>query len=159
MFILNIKLNYKKILLLCLICASIIAAIVEFGINDNVTQTSSKIEKYDYEITDENFIDNIKKLHENIDENINKTIKISGFVYTLADFNKDFFICGRYYATNIETQVAGIMCNYDGKMTLTENEWIEVTGTIIKGEYNGNVPVIKVNTITKVPAPANMYVK
>ncbi len=136
MFILNIKLNYKKILLLCLICASIIAAIVEFGINDNVTQTSSKIEKYDYEITDENFIDNIKKLHENIDENINKTIKISGFVYTLADFNKDFFICGRYYATNIETQVAGIMCNYDGKMTLTENEWIEVTGTIIKGEYN-----------------------
>ncbi len=159
MFILNIKLNYKKILLLCLICASIIAAIVEFGINDNVTQTSSKIEKYDYEITDENFIDNIKKLHENIDENINKTIKISGFVYTLADFNKDFFICGRYYATNIETQVAGIMCNYDGKMTLTENEWIEVTGTIIKGEYNGSVPVIKVNTITKVPAPANMYVK
>ncbi len=159
MFILNIKLNYKKILLLCLICASIIAAIVEFGINDNATQTSSKIEKYDYEITDENFIDNIKKLHENIDENINKTIKISGFVYTLADFNKDFFICGRYYATNIETQVAGIMCNYDGKMTLTENEWIEVTGTIIKGEYNGSVPVIKVNTITKVPAPANMYVK
>ena len=38
----------------------------------------------------------LKKIHENIDENIGKTIKVSGFIYTLPDFNEDFFVCGRY---------------------------------------------------------------
>ena len=42
---------------------------------------------------------------------------------------------------------------------LAENEWIEITGSIIKGDYNGEIPVIKINTITKIPAPANMYIE
>ena len=51
------------------------------------------------------------------------------------------------------------MSMYDGVISLEENEWIEVTGRIIKGNYNGEIPVIKVETITKIPAPANMYIE
>ena len=87
------------------------------------------------------------------------TIKVSGFVYTLPDFKEDFFVCGRYLETEDSTQVAGYLFNYNGDMELNENEWIEICGTIIKGDYNGSVPVIKVDQINKIVAPANTYVK
>lgn len=159
MFVLNIKMNYKKVLIICVICALIIASIVEFGVKDTFVLTSSSIDNFDYEITDDNFITNIEKIHNNIDENIGKTIKVSGFVYTMPDFKDGFFICGRYIEMDNETQVAGYLCNYIGETTLEENEWIEITGSIIKGDYNGEIPVIKINTITKIPAPANMYIE
>ena len=50
------------------------------------------------------------------------------------------------------------MCNYDKSISLEENEWIEIEGSIIKGNYNGEIPVIKVDKITKIIAPANTYV-
>ena len=50
------------------------------------------------------------------------------------------------------------MCNFDKSISLLENEWVEVEGTIIKGNYNGEIPVINVDKITKIIAPANMYV-
>lgn len=159
MFVVNIKMNYKKIILACVICALIIASIVEFGVKDNFVLTSSNIDNYDYDITEDNFIKNIEKIHNNIDENIGKTIKVSGFVYTMPDFKEGFFICGRYIEMDNETQVAGYLCNYVGDATIEENEWIEVTGSIIKGDYNGEIPVIKINTITKIPAPANMFIQ
>lgn len=158
MFVLNIKIDYKKILFICFILGLLVASIVEFSSKKDIVFTSSKISNYDYDITDENFLSTIEKIHNNIDENISKTIKVQGFVYTMPDFSKDFFVCGRYVNIDNTTQVAGYLCNYIGNMTLEENEWIEVTGTIIRGNYNGEVPVIKVNTITKVPAPANMYI-
>ena len=68
------------------------------------------------------------------------------------------FICGRYIADGNETKIAGFVCMYEGQMTFEENEWIEITGTIIKGDYNGQIPVINVETVTKIPAPANMYI-
>ena len=76
----------------------------------------------------------------------------------IADFNDDFFICGRYTTDENETKVAGYMCNYDKSISLEENEWIEIEGSIIKGNYNGEIPVIKVDKITKIIAPANTYV-
>ena len=159
MFVLNIKMDYKKIILACIICAAIIASIFEFGIKDNFVLTSSSIDTYDYEIDDDNFISNIEKIHNNLDENIGKTIKVMGFVYTMPDFKEGFFVCGRHIEIDNQTQVAGYLCNYVGDMSLVENEWIEITGSIIKGDYNGEIPVIKVNSITKIPAPANTFIK
>ncbi len=159
MFVINIKMNYKKTLFLCAILAIVIASIIEFGFNDNAIFTSNNIEKFDYDISDENFLSSLKKIHESVDENIGKSIKVSGFVYTLPDFKKDFFVCGRYLVQDNSTQVAGYLFNYNGSMQLQENEWIEITGTIIKGDYNGKVPVIKVDKIEKIIAPANTYIK
>ena len=159
MFVINIKMNYKKTLFLCAILAIVIASIIEFGFNDNAIFTSNNIEKFDYDISDEDFLSSLKKIHESVDENIGKSIKVSGFVYTLPDFKKDFFVCGRYLVQDNSTQVAGYLFNYNGSMQLQENEWIEITGTIIKGDYNGKVPVIKVDKIEKIIAPANTYIK
>ena len=51
------------------------------------------------------------------------------------------------------------MCEYKDSSKLIENEWVEITGVIIKGEYNETVPVIKVGNIKKITAPANTFVK
>ncbi|MBO5476489.1 MAG: hypothetical protein J6A15_01890 [Clostridia bacterium] len=159
MFVINLKMDYKKILFFCIICATIIASIIEFGFNDTSIFTNASIDDFYYNVTEDNFVSSLKLIHENIDENIGRTIKVSGFVYTLPDFKEDFFVCGRYLETEDSTQVAGYLFNYNGDMELNENEWIEICGTIIKGDYNGSVPVIKVDQINKIVAPANTYVK
>ena len=55
--------------------------------------------------------------------------------------------------------VAGLMCNFDDASKLIDNEWIELTGVIIEGNYNGNIPIVKVGKIEKITAPANTFVK
>ena len=62
MFVLNIKMDYKKILIICAICALIIASIVEFGVKDTFILTSSSIDNFDYEITN----DTLEKLKEDV---------------------------------------------------------------------------------------------
>ena len=158
MFVLNIRMDYKKIIIICVICAVLLARMIELFSKREYIEVNADIENFDYTITEENFVSTLSYLHENIDKNIGKKIKVSGFVYTLPDFNDDFFICGRYTVDENETKVAGYMCNFDKSISLEENEWIEIEGNIIKGNYNGEIPVIKVDKITKIIAPANMYV-
>ena len=159
MYILNIKMNYFKA-----ICCLVVLGLFLFGVihllsTDKLVLTSSPLENYDFNVNEDNFVSTLEKIHNSIDENVGKTIKVQGFYYTLADFDKNFFICGRFMVDGNATKVAGFMSMYDGTISLEENEWIEVTGKIIKGNYNGEIPVIKVDTITKIPAPANMYIE
>ncbi len=159
MFVLNIKLDHKKIIIICIVCAIIIATVFELCTKNDYIEVNSSIDDFSYTVTDENFISTLSNIHNNIDDNIGKSIKVSGFVYTLPDFNDNFFICGRYTVDEEETKVAGYMCSLDKEISLEENEWIEIEGKIIKGNYNGEIPVIKVEKLTKIVAPANTYVQ
>lgn len=158
MFVINFKLDFKKILFACVVIAAIVATIVEFGTNKTSIVSSNKDNNYDYTFDESNYTKYLKEIHENIDANVNKTVKITGFVFKMPDFKEDFFVCGRSTMSNGEETVAGILCKYDEATTLNDNEWIEITGIITKGEYNGTMPILKVGTITKITAPANTYV-
>jgi len=158
MFVVNFKLDFKKILFACVVIAAIVATIVEFGTNKTSIVSSNKDNNYDYTFDEANYTKYLKQIHENIDANVNKTVKITGFVFKMPDFKEDFFVCGRSTMSNGEETVAGILCKYDESTKLNDNEWIEITGIITKGEYNGTMPILKVGTITKITAPANTYV-
>lgn len=158
MYIYNIKINRNKILIFLGIVAFTFVIVLNVFSQDKFVLTNSSIETFDYNVNDDNYVKTLEKIHNSIDENIGKKIKIHGFYYTLPDLDKNFFICSRYIADGNETKIAGFICMYEGQMSFEENEWIEITGTIIKGEYNGEIPVINVDTVTKIPAPANMYV-
>ena len=41
---------------------------------------------------------------------------------------------------------------------LKDSEWVELTGVIIKGEYKELMPVLKIDSVKKITAPANTYV-
>ena len=132
-----------------------------FGIFENKTTNvaSQNLNKYDFEFTDENYTKILKDIHSNINSNIGKTVKISGFVFKMPDFKETYFVCGRNTISNNEDTIAGFLCEYKDSSKLIENEWVEITGVIIKGEYNETVPVIKVGNIKKITAPANTFVK
>jgi putative membrane protein len=163
MFVVNFKLNFKKVLIVCLIISVVAAILIEFitsGSNLESTTTIKKDEsKYDYILTDENYIQTLKEIHENIQGSINKTVKLSGFVFRMDDFKENIFVCGRNTIVNEEDTVAGFLCDSPDASKLKDSEWIEITGVIKEGSYNSTMPIVKVGSIKKITAPANTFVK
>jgi len=163
MFVVNFKLNFKKLLIICLIVSVVAAILIEFitsGSNLESTTTIKKDEsKYDYILTDENYIQTLKEIHENIQGSINKTVKLSGFVFRMDDFKENIFVCGRNTIVNEEDTVAGFLCDSPDAFKLKDSEWIEITGVIKEGAYNSTMPIVKVGSIKKITAPANTFVK
>ena len=153
MYICNLKLNIKKILVICLVISIVITLtleIIDMNKKDNII--------YDYELTSENFTTILKEVHDDIDSNIGKTIKLSGFIFKLPDFKENNFVCGRDMIFNGEEKVVGFLCEYNGSTIIEEAEWIEITGKIIKGYYMGDMPVIQIDSLNKITAPANTFV-
>ncbi len=160
MFVCNFKLNIKKVMIFVAIIAVIIAICLELGVfnkkNSNVTIYN---DTFDYNITESNFTNMLKDIHEHIDENVGKTVSISGFVFTMPDFKDSYFVCARNMILSGNEKVVGFLCNYDEASELLESEWVEVTGVIEKGFYQTDMPIIKVKTIKKITAPENTFVE
>ena len=157
MFVVNFKLDFKKILIGSIVIALFVATIMEFG--TKTSSVNSNISNYDFDLNDENYTSILKTIHENIHENLGKTIHLSGFDYRMTDFKENYLVCGRNTISNNEDKVAGILCDYSEAKSIIDNEWVEITGVIIKGNYNGDMPIIKVGSLKKITAPANTFVK
>ena len=155
MFVCNFKLNFKKILIITAIIIVIVALF--FEISNMIKNKSSN--SFDYVLNTENFTEVLKTVHDNIDENVGKTIKLSGFVFRLPDFRANYFVCGRNMLLDEEEKVVGFLCTHSQDIELNDNEWVEITGTIVKGYYMTDMPIIQINTINKITAPANSFVK
>lgn len=155
MFVCNFKLNFKKILIITAII--IVAVALFFEISDMLKKDSNN--NFDYVLDTENFTNILKTVHDNIDSNIGKTIKLSGFVFRLPDFRANYFVCGRNMLLDEEEKVVGFLCTYNQDIELVDNEWVEITGTIVKGYYMTDMPVIQITNINKITAPANTFVK
>ena len=53
----------------------------------------------------------------------------------------------------------GLICEYDNRSELKDNEWIIVTGTIKKGSYQGaDIPILTEVKIEKAEAPKEEYI-
>lgn len=163
MFVVNFKLNLKKILGICVVIAVVSALLIEYVTNGYDLASAAAMKKdeskYDYILTEENFIQILKEVHENIPASINKTIKMSGFVFRMDDFKDNIFVCGRNTIVNGEDTVAGFLCESADAPKLKDNEWIEITGIIKEGTYHTTMPIIKVGSIKKITAPANTFVE
>lgn len=54
--------------------------------------------------------------------------------------------------------VVGFLCNFENASKFANNTWVNVTGEIQKGDYHGDIPVIKVLDITSTEKPTEEYV-
>ena len=160
MFVYNIKLNMKRVLIGIGVLAVAIALFIELGPHKSKENSRVNIysNKFDYNITEANFTDILKKVHDDIDGNIGKTVSISGFVFTMPDFKDSYFVCGRNMILSGNEKVVGFLCNYEKSDKLLEAEWVKITGVIEKGFYQTDMPIIKVKTIKKTTAPENTFV-
>ena len=168
MFIYNIKINGSKtfkiiflgmvVLLICIVLMVMLKIFSGAANSENNStcipqNTISKIEA-------KNYTNILKAVHENIDSYVGKKINFTGYVYRVLDLNENQFILSRdmIVSSDYQSVIVGFLCEYNKAKEFEDNTWIEVTGEIIKGDYHGDMPIIKVIDIKKVDKPNEEYV-
>ena len=164
MYIYNLKINSKKIaqFMLALIGIIIVGVIgfSVFSIYKAGHETENSIDSNIIEITTNEYTSFLKNAHENIDDYVGMKIKITGYVYRMADFDDTQFVISRTMIMDSSSTavVVGILSKYDNAKDYKDGDWVEVTGTIIRGNYKGEMPVVQVNDIKTCDIPEDEYV-
>lgn len=165
MFIFNVKINSKNIVKTAFIIMSIIITIFfvisiykilseSFRVRDEMATPEVSV------IDASNYTNVLKSVYENLDEYIGQTICFTGYVYRNSDFKENEFVLARDMITSKpnETLVVGFLSNYKEAKNFADGTWVELTGTIEKGNYHGPIPVLKVIKISATDEPENALV-
>lgn len=165
MFIFNIKINSKNIVKAAFIIMSIIITIFfvisiykilseSFRVRDEMAVPEVSV------IEASNYTNVLKSVYENLDDYIGQTICFTGYVYRNSDFKENEFVLARDMTTSKpnETLVVGFLSNYKDAKNFADGTWVELTGTIEKGDYHGPIPVLKVIKISVADKPEDATV-
>ena len=157
MFI-NIRLNklFKIFFFFVVTLMAIFFLISVYRIITKSTNSSSSCESNDIiEITSNNYTNVLKAVHDDIDTYTGKKIKFTGFIYRVYDLTDTEFILARNMIISSDNKavVVGFLCNYDNAQSFNNNTWVEITGTIAKGNYHGDMPIINVTEIKNTTCP------
>ncbi len=167
MFIFNMKINGNKTAkifmgILCFILLFITLFICYklifnsfFKTNDDISMANTV-----YEITPQNYTNVLQNVHNNLDEYLGQKIKFSGYIYRLYDFNDEQFVLARnmIISSDFQTVVVGFLCHSNLAKNYDNDSWVEVQGKITKGNYNGDIPVIEIESINKINKPTEEFV-
>lgn len=169
MFIYNVKINGSKtfkyffafIVLLVIIIVGIVSFKVFSGASNASPQASSclpqnKIAK----LTASNYTNVLKAVHDNIDDYVCRKISFTGYVYRVSDLNENQFILARnmIISSDFHSVVVGFLCECENAKEFENEAWIELTGEITKGNYHGDMPIVRVTSIQKVNKPNEEFV-
>ena len=165
MFIYNFKINnrliYRIFLIIIIFFTLILCGVVSYKIYSSSIRVNDSIPNKEYiQITNENYATILKTVHDNIDDYIGQKIKFSGFVYRVYDLENTQFVLGRnmLISSDYKTVVIGFLCNYNDASKLKDYTWIEIEGTIFKGNYHGDMPILEINKLKQTEKPNNEYV-
>ena len=61
-------------------------------------------------------------------------------------------------SSNNQAVVVGFLCEYENAKDLKDDTWVTITGEITKGEYHGDMPIVKVLELTETTRPTEEYV-
>ena len=166
MFIYNLKIDGTKSFRIIIISIILIATLVlslsiynfyfksKFVLNDNLPSNSvANIESNEY-------TNILKQVYDNIDTYIGQSINFTGYVYKIDDFKDTEFVLARDMLINSDSQsvVVGFLCTHENTKNFKQGTWVNVTGTIIKGYYHNEIPVIDINNIEVTEKPEEEYV-
>ena len=168
MFIYNVKINGSKlfkyfftgVVLLIIVIIGIVSFRVFSGAN-NVSENSACLPQNNvYTISPGNYTNVLKSVHENIDNYIGMKIKLTGYVYRVIDITENQFIVARdmIISSDYKSVVVGFLCEYENAKDFKDTSWVELTGEITKGNYHGDMPIIKVTDIKNLNKPNDEYV-
>lgn len=171
MFICNLKIDKKKIwkfliiLLVILTVLLLVSAVIKIFAPKNDTNSSGSENKSlsnntVTEIKTDEYTNFLKDCHENINSYIGKSFKITGYVYKLPDFTKSQFVLARTMIIDDKNSavVVGILCENNSQKEYGSGSWLEITGTIKKGNYNGEIPILEISNIKTTTAPKDEFV-
>lgn len=163
MFICNFKIDTKKIWKVTLVILIIlIVSLMIFVLSKifNPTKNSSDSKENDVvEITTDSYTAFLKDCHENINDYIGKNFKITGYVYRLPDFtSRQIVIARTMIIEENQAVIVGMLSECSSAEKYDTGSWIEVTGEIKKGNYNGEIPILEISNIKTIKAPNNEFV-
>jgi uncharacterized membrane protein YcgQ (UPF0703/DUF1980 family) len=170
MFVCNVKFNknafVKGILaffaIVC-ICISIVAGFKIFkGTSRETFENLECLPNTDIAIIrDEDYTNILKAVNDNLDTYIGQKICYTGYVYRVSDIQENEFILARDMCISDspkQTVVVGFLCKCASAQEFENNSWVTITGTIEKGEYLGEVPIINISNIERTSKPDNAEV-
>ena len=166
MFVCNFKLNgniiFKSILIFIIIVALIILVISSINLFKNTKfKVDDSIETSDtINIENNNYTNILENVYNNLEDYVGKNINYTGYVYRLKDMNENEFVLARDMLINSDSQsvVVGFLCNTKNGKEFKNGTWVNVSGSIIKGYYHNQIPVIEINKIEKTKAPEDAFV-
>ncbi|EPF4399105.1 TIGR03943 family putative permease subunit [Enterococcus hirae] len=140
---------------------------IYFNKSDYLDQMKKLKEKYDdkqlIKITDENYLEVMELIYNYPSEFIGKKISYEGFVYKTPDGEKEDNFLFRFEIIHCvaDSGVFGLLTHMPEGTNVKNDEWYKVEGTIQSDYYEPfkrDIPVVEVNTLTKIEAPKNQYV-
>ena len=168
MYIRNFKLNgkilFRIVFIILFILIFIMFAIGIYNIfkdREHVTSDMDDISKNKVNtISANNYTNVLKTVHNNLNSYIGTKIKFTGFVYRLYDFSDEQFVLGRQMiiSSDMQAVVVGFLCHLNGANKYEDGCWVEIEGTITRGDYHGEIPVIEIESIKEVKNPSDEYV-
>lgn len=167
MYIRNFKVNgkmiFKFVFIILFILIFVMFSIGVYNIfkdREHVISDNDDISKKVNVISANNYTNVLKEVHNDLNSYLGTKIKLTGFVYRLYDFADDQFVLGRQMiiSSDMQAVVVGFLCHLNGADKYKDGCWIEIEGTITKGEYHGEIPVIEIEYIKEVKTPSDEYV-
>ena len=166
MFVCNVKMNSSVIKKIGIISIALIIVIVfilvgfKFFKAASVVRVKDEFDNSKLEVNSSNYTNILKDSHDNIDKYVGKKIKFTGFIYRLYDFNENQFVLGREMIISSDNHavVVGFLSVCDEACNFKDGAWVEAEGIIEKGNYHGDIPVIKVKSMKEVNVPKDEYV-
>ena len=168
MFICNFKVNGSKIfkyfftgIVLLIIAILIFVSIKLFVGAKNEKNVSSCVPQSNISvISTKNYTNVLKTVHENIDTYVGIKINFTGYVYRVADLTDTQFILARdmIISSDFQYVIVGFLCEWKNAKDFKDQSWVELTGEITKGDYHGDMPIVKVTEIKNVDKPSEEYV-
>ena len=166
MFIFNFKINGNRTAkifmgILCIIVLIITVFICYKVIFNNFFKTNDEyLANTTFEITAQNYANVLQNVHNDIDTYVGQKIKFTGYVYRLYDFTSEQFVLARdmIVSSDFQTVVVGFLCHSENASNFESGRWVEIEGTITKGYYYGDIPIIEIEKITQVEEPTDEYV-
>ncbi len=168
MFVFNFKVNGNKLFKTFIICSIvllfIIVCIVIFRIisgarnspNNSTCLPQNKVNT----ISTGNYTNVLKAVHDNIDNYVGVQINFTGYIYRVLDLKENQFVLARdmIISSDFQSVIVGFLCEYEKANEFSNNTWVEITGQIYKGDYHGDMPIVKVTKMNEVNKPNDEYV-
>lgn len=168
MFIYNVKVNgsnlFKTIFIIMVILLLFIIGMVVFkifnGASNSETNSRCLPRSKVNNITTSNYTNILKAVHDNVDDYVGTKICFSGYVYRVLDLKENQFILARdmIISSDFQSVIVGFLCENNDAKNFANNTWIEITGEIFKGDYHGDMPIVKVTKINSINKPNDEYV-
>ena len=131
-----------------------------FNVKVNGSKNSNNVNNKVHTISANNYTNVLKAVHENIDKYVGVEINFTGYVYRVLDLEENQFVLARdmIISSNYQSVVVGFLCECENAKNYSDNTWVNITGKITKGNYHGDMPIVKITKIENVNKPNDEYV-